>query len=510
MAVLEMYIFADKNIGAASSMLLDRFPEPLIIPDEDNVKQAANPLSITCSEVFSKRFEVIKAINISFHECMDAINFSKINEPFSIAYQVAKERAYMLRSTMRDFFSNALSSSSSSKSVSLIISRSKAIKFKSRGICDVDGTFSCFGQAFRTLHGLSPSGFRSSDQLWKVSFAGEYGTDAGGLYRESWTEFAQELMSIHLPLLRPVPNAIDIHGQNRETWVLNPDATSPGQIQMFEFLGKLMGMSVRGDLSMDLFLNPMVWKMIVGLPVSLEDYKGVNELEYNRIKAREGSQYNVDESEPIGWKFTAYSLGGTLIELHRHGSFEDVTRGNVSRYYDELTQYRLTEMSIVAAAVRRGLMTILPPIMINFISGKDLETRVCGSPNIDIDLLKSATETCESGYSESSQVVVWFWEVLQEFSQIDRKAYLRFIWGRNRLPLTRAGFAQKMKITKLSCRQPDRFLPVSHTCFFKIDLPNYSSKEILRQKLLYAIHNCSSIDGDNNTSAAQLGMESDM
>ena len=34
----------------------------------------------------------------------------------------------------------------------------------------------------------------------------------------------------------------------------------------------------------------------------------------------------------------------------------------------------------------------------------------------------------------------------------------------------------------------------AHTCFFTIDLPQYSAAHVMREKLLYAIHNCSSID----------------
>ena len=43
---------------------------------------------------------------------------------------------------------------------------------------------------------------------------------------------------------------------------------------------------------------------------------------------------------------------------------------------------------------------------------------------------------------------------------------------------------------------PDISLPVSHTCFFTLDLPEYSSFEIMYKKLLYAIKFCGEIDGD--------------
>ena len=49
------------------------------------------------------------------------------------------------------------------------------------------------------------------------------------------------------------------------------------------------------------------------------------------------------------------------------------------------------------------------------------------------------------------------------------------------------------RLKKASC-DPDMMLPVAHTCFFSIELPKYSSYEILRDKLKYAITNCQAID----------------
>lgn len=43
---------------------------------------------------------------------------------------------------------------------------------------------------------------------------------------------------------------------------------------------------------------------------------------------------------------------------------------------------------------------------------------------------------------------------------------------------------------------PDQSFPLAHTCFFSIQLPPYSSDDILRHKLLYAMYNCGSMDAD--------------
>ena len=55
----------------------------------------------------------------------------------------------------------------------------------------------------------------------------------------------------------------------------------------------------------------------------------------------------------------------------------------------------------------------------------------------------------------------------------------------------------------LQSNNPDQYLPVSHTCFFQLELPKYSRLAILRSKLLFAIRNCASIDGDHTHEARQ-------
>lgn len=91
--------------------------------------------------------------------------------------------------------------------------------------------------------------------------------------------------------------------------------------------------------------------------------------------------------------------------------------------------------------------------------------------------------------------VVWFWEVMREFSRAERQAFLRFAWGQSRLPHSAAEWTQKFVL--MACaHNDDAHLPISHTCFFQVELPRYSCKAVMRAKLLYAINNCRAIDAD--------------
>lgn len=44
------------------------------------------------------------------------------------------------------------------------------------------------------------------------------------------------------------------------------------------------------------------------------------------------------------------------------------------------------------------------------------------------------------GVDVHSPLVQWFWDVMEEFSNQERSLFLRFVWGRTRLPRTIADF----------------------------------------------------------------------
>jgi hypothetical protein len=78
---------------------------------------------------------------------------------------------------------------------------------------------------------------------------------------------------------------------------------------------------------------------------------------------------------------------------------------------------------------------------------------------------------------------------------VQKELFLRFVWGRSRLPLTSEDFDQKFVL--MTCnKNTDTALPMSHTCFNQLEMPRYSSRDVMRKKLLYAIFECRAIDTD--------------
>lgn len=101
---------------------------------------------------------------------------------------------------------------------------------------------------------------------------------------------------------------------------------------------------------------------------------------------------------------------------------------------------------------------------------------VCGSPEIPLGLLKSVATY--KGIEANAPLVQWFWEVMEEFSNQERSLFLRFVWGRTRLPRTIADFRGRDFVLQVldKYHPPDHFLPESYTCFFLLKMPRYSCK----------------------------------
>jgi hypothetical protein len=106
--------------------------------------------------------------------------------------------------------------------------------------------------------------------------------------------------------------------------------------------------------------------------------------------------------------------------------------------------------------------------------------------------------------------VRYLWEALESFTGEERSLFLKFVWGRARLPVSREQFTQQFQVQGFNRSPADSYLPVAHTCFFSLELPRYSTTAIMTEKLRYAFVNCTAIDADDTSTAmstASMGWE---
>lgn len=155
-------------------------------------------------------------------------------------------------------------------------------------------------------------------------------------------------------------------------------------------------------------------------------------------------------------------------------------------------------------AVMQGWHSVLPlPADLPLpMAGMQLEQLLAGVPGIDVPLLRR--HTVYEGYSADDAPIQALWTVLESLNPGDAAAVLRFIWGRDRLPGPGTPWPQCLTIARMPRDDPQNALPQSHTCAFRLDLPEYRDAETLRAKLLTAAHMSGGYDLDGGAHGVLL------
>jgi hypothetical protein len=378
----------------------------------------------------------------------------------------------------------------------VVINRLKAVKAQENRTKDPDGLKSVFGQLFTQMRLKKYEAYkgRKNQQVFQVTFVGEGSIDVGGPYRECLANACADLMGINTSLFIPCSNRKNAVGLNREKFVPNPSASSSTHIAMFEFVGVLMGIALRTSETLNLDLPSLLWKKILGIKVDVNDLEAIDKLciqAFNECGKLSKDKFDYLITE----RFVTQLSDGQEFELKEGGKNLPVKFADREEWAKLSIQARLNESDQQIRAIKKGLNAVVPANTLSLFSSYDLELMVCGNPVIDLDLLRKHTQY--RGISSGSALVKNMWKALESFNQEERQMFIRFVWGRSRLPVTEGDWNQDFTVHLLRSGREDT-LPISHTCFFSLELPDYSTYEVLRDKLLFAIMNCLAIDIDFN------------
>ncbi|ODV88462.1 hypothetical protein CANCADRAFT_29700 [Tortispora caseinolytica NRRL Y-17796] len=191
--------------------------------------------------------------------------------------------------------------------------------------------------------------------------------------------------------------------------------------------------------------------------------------------------------------YSVVNAEGREIKLSSTPEDQFVTKKNVAWYIFQVSNYKLnTELRAQTNAFLSGLGKVLPISWLSMFNAAELQELVCGTMKpVSIEDLKN--NTVYSVYDESSPTIKAFWEVLEEMSEEDKAKFLLFVTSSSRPPLQ--GFKQLNP--KFSIRHAGNEiyrLPSASTCVNLLKLPNYQSKELLRERLMYAIQSAKGFD----------------
>ncbi|XP_065896635.1 E3 ubiquitin-protein ligase HECW1-like isoform X3 [Dysidea avara] len=317
-----------------------------------------------------------------------------------------------------------------------------------------------------------------------ISFYEEEGLDYGGPSREFYFFVSRELFN-------PYYGLFEYSSVGSYTVQVSPHSLDiPDALQWFRFAGRFVGMAVVQGYLVDVFFARHVYKALLGKPYSIEDLQVIDLEFFNSLK------YVLDnDPEPLALTFAIEEQSFGVIkecELMKGGSGIAVMEDNKRQYVDLMVEYRLSKGSTKQTeAFVKGFREMIPPSILNF-DPHELEWLIAGQAQIDLEDWKS--NTTYWGYEENSEVITWFWKVVEEYSNEQRLRLLQFVTGTSSIPLegfkglkNSDGSYQVFTIDMDYSEYGDEAFPRAHTCFNRIDLPAYSSHEVLKSKLTRAI-----------------------
>lgn len=351
----------------------------------------------------------------------------------------------------------------------------------------------CVRRAYLLEDSYNQLRMRSNQDLnghLSVHFQGEEGIDAGGLTREWYQLLSRVIFDKGALLFTTVGN--------ESTFQPNPNSVIQTEhLSYFKFVGRVVAKALLDGQLLDVYFTRSFYKHILGVKVTYHDIEAIDPGYYKNLKwmlENDISDFldltftiDADEEKHILYEKTEV----TDCELIPGGRNVRVTEENKHEYVDLVAEHRLTTaIRPQINAFMESFNGLVPKELISIFNDKELELLISGLPEIDFEDLKANTEY--NGYTSASPVVQWFWEVVQSFSKEDMARLLQFITGTSKVPLE--GFkalqgisgTQRFQIHK-AYGSRER-LPSAHTCFNQLDLPDYSSKEQLQERLLLAIH----------------------
>ncbi|KAM9466850.1 E3 ubiquitin-protein ligase HECTD1 isoform 5-T7 [Clarias gariepinus] len=180
--------------------------------------------------------------------------------------------------------------------------------------------------------------------------------------------------------------------------------------------------------------------------------------------------------------------GYSAVDLKPNGDDEMVTLDNAEEYVELMFDFCMhTGIQKQMEAFREGFNRVFPMEKLSSFSHKEVQMILCGnqSPSWTAEDIVNYTEP-KLGYTRDSPGFLRFVRVLCGMCSDERKAFLQFTTGCSTLPPGGlANLHPRLTIVR-KVDATDASYPSVNTCVHYLKLPEYSSEEIMRERLLAA------------------------
>ncbi|KAL5963585.1 putative E3 ubiquitin-protein ligase HERC4 [Taenia solium] len=313
----------------------------------------------------------------------------------------------------------------------------------------------------------------------KVRFSDEEAIDDGGVLKEFFILIMRELLNPAYGMFKEYP-------ESRMLWFNESNMESPS---MFNMVGALCGLAIYNSIIIDLCFPTALFKKLLDEKPTLEDLKELDPVVAKSLQMLlDYEEADLEDAFCLTFEITVDNYGAIeRIPLIPSGGTVVVNQENKQQYVEKYLDFRFNKScQSVFEAFKSGFFNVCSGYVIKMFQPSELHSMVVGSEDIDWQDLRKNT-SYQGEYWDQHPVIKWFWEVLLNQCNLkQKKDFLRFLTGCDRVPIVGL---PGIKITIQPNGSGDDFLPVAHTCYNILDLPKYSSMEILRTKFMQAIEN---------------------
>ncbi|XP_010744918.1 E3 ubiquitin-protein ligase UBR5 isoform X6 [Larimichthys crocea] len=274
-----------------------------------------------------------------------------------------------------------------------------------------------------------------------------------------------------------------------------PGKNTEARLNCFRNIGRILGLCLLQNELCPITLNRHVIKVLLGRKVNWHDFAFFDPVMYESLRQLIRHSQAGEADAVFAAMDLAFAIdlckeeGAGQVELLSGGVNMPVTPVNVYEYVRKYAEHR---MLVVAEqplhAMRKGLLDVLPKNALEDLTAEDFRLLVNGCGEVNVQMLISFTSfNDESGENADKllQFKRWFWSIVEKMSMTERQDLVYFWTSSPSLPASEEGFQPMPSIT---IRPPDdQHLPTANTCISRLYVPLYSSKQILKQKLLLAI-----------------------
>lgn len=334
--------------------------------------------------------------------------------------------------------------------------------------------------------------YGANSALLEVEYMGEVGTGSGPTL-EFYAQIAEALRNSEPRLFRKgTPGGMLFPEPYDPEW-LKSDAAQP-VLERFRLLGQMVAKCILDSRLVDVQIHPAFWRSVLGkVPLSQQSLRNVDPELFSSL-----SNLRSMDSAKLGELCIDFTLPGhAQLELKPGGSEITISSENIEEYVQRIAEVSLVEaVAPQVKAFRTAFKELLPLETCQMWSEQELASIVVGASYTDdshwnMQHLASHIKA-QHGYTAESRVFRDLLTFLSELPPENRRDFLTFTTGAPTLPIGGfGGLKPPLTVVKKESPPapltPDNFMPSVMTCANYLKLPEYTSAEILKQKLNMAM-----------------------